>query len=455
MNTIHILIVDDESDMRQALSFSLTRQGYSVDQSSNAMDAIEKVRRLPFSLAIVDERMPNTSGIELMDMIKQTHPNLPVIIITAYGTIENSVKAMQLGASDYIQKPFSSGDIAFLVKKYAIQNRWMNVQGRAPLSGSKPMLTRNEKFMDAIRIANSVARSSATVLIQGESGTGKELLAAHIHSQSKREGSYIAVNCAALPETLAESELFGYEKGAFTGALKMKPGKFELADSGTIVLDEISELSFSLQAKLLRALQEKMIDRIGGCKSIPINFRLIAISNTDLKTAVMENTFREDLYYRLNVIPITIPPLRNRKEDVILLTDFFIEKYCLLYHFQPKKISEEVRQRLCENPWRGNVRELENIIERAVLMSQDYDVICPDHLIAEGLPFEGKNIKTNADYAISPLKNMEKEMIFKTLKEVNENRTQAAKRLGISIRTLRNKLNEYKDNAIDLKRASA
>ena len=443
-----ILIVDDDQDMRKALSYSLKNDGFVVDQSSNAFDALEKIKRNKYAIVITDEKMPNMTGFELLEDIKKEQPQLPVVMITAYGTVEKTVKAMKMGARDYILKPFSSNEISNIVKNHS-----RHIEGPSEnsltIKGEKAfedniIITEDKRFLNILKIAENVAPSQATILIQGESGTGKELLASFIHHKSRRENGYIAVNCAALPETLAESELFGHEKGAFTGAFKRKPGRFELANEGTIVLDEISELSLPIQAKLLRVLQEKKIDRIGGYKSLPIDFRLIAISNVDLKIAVQENNFREDLFYRLNVIPLTIPPLRERKQDILLLADHFIQKYAKLYNRCEKYLSDGAKKCLSVNKWRGNIRELENTIERAVLMSMERAEISENDLVMDSL-LDAQSNSLNPSEPQS-LKEMEREMIYKTLKEVNDNRTHAAERLGISIRTLRNKLNEYKEH---------
>ncbi len=292
--------------------------------------------------------------------------------------------------------------------------------------------------------ARSVAPSTATVLIQGESGTGKELLAAYVHHHSRNsQAPYVALNCAALPDTLAESELFGHEKGSFTGAVGRKIGKFELAKQGTVVLDEISEMPLPLQAKLLRVLQEKEIDRIGGTHPIPIDARVIAISNVDLKTAVNEGKFREDLYYRINVIPLTLPPLRERKEDIELLAEHFLKKYCLANQKTITGIDDVAMKMLINYSWKGNVRELENTMERAVLISVG-GIILPEHLLldlSEHEPESAATFSVNAGYTV---REMEKELILRTLKDVDDNRTHAAELLGISIRTLRNKLQEYR-----------
>ena len=451
-----ILIVDDDPDMRKALGYVLKNEGFIVEQASNGFDALEKIKGQSYSMVITDEKMPNMSGFELLEDIKKEKPHLPVAIITAYGSVEKTVKAIKLGACDYILKPFSSEKIASIVKSNSCPvDSFHKMAQQFPLepdAEAHAIITQDNHFLHVLEIAKNVAPSQATILIQGESGTGKELLAMFIHEHSRKENPYIAVNCAALPETLAESELFGHEKGAFTGAFKRKLGKFELANEGTIVLDEISELSLPLQAKLLRILQEKKIDRIGGYKSLPVDFRLIAISNVDLKIAVQENNFREDLYYRLNVIPLTIPPLRERQEDIILLANYFIKKYALLYNKVGKTLSDSAIRTLRVNQWRGNVRELENTIERAVLLSLNRSEISENDLVIDSL---GKT-STDNQFIAGPLslKEMERELIYRTLKEVNDNRTHAAERLGISIRTLRNKLNEYKESRDDFKKAS-
>jgi transcriptional regulator with PAS, ATPase and Fis domain len=298
-------------------------------------------------------------------------------------------------------------------------------------------------------MAQNIAPSRATVLIQGESGTGKELFAGFIHHHSRQtQGPYVAVNCAALPEHLAESELFGHEKGAFTGAVSRKTGKFESAEKGTIVLDEISEMPVALQAKLLRVLQEREIDRVGGSRPVPVDTRVIAISNVDLKKAVADGKFREDLFYRVNVVPLTIPPLRERKDDIPLLADYFLEKYSSMNARQTPRISEDAASLLRNHEWYGNVRELENTIERAVLIGNG-EMILPEHLILGGALGDVHPAASSGIGTGTTVREMEKQLIVKTLKEVNENRTRAAELLGISIRTLRNKLREYRQEVLE------
>ena len=306
-------------------------------------------------------------------------------------------------------------------------------------------MTQDPKLLEILELARKVASSRSTILIQGESGTGKELLAAYIHEHSGfKDEPYVAINCAALPDSLAESELFGHEKGAFTGAVTREMGKFELAKQGTVVLDEISEMTPPLQAKLLRVLQEREIDRVGGSRPVPMQARVVAISNVELKQAVSKGKFREDLYYRINVVPITIPPLRERQGDIPLLADHFLAKYSALNNQNMMPISEAAMTQLKSGAWKGNIRELENAIERAVLIGRGPKLM-PEHLILDSVALGDQPFELGVGLFLMPIREMEKQLINKTLEEVNDNRTRAAELLGISIRTLRNKLREYKD----------
>ena len=444
-----ILVVDDEPDMRTALSHALGRSGYLVDTASSGLEGLEKFKEDKHSLVITDMKMPEISGMEVLAGVKKMCPTVPVIMITAYGTINKAVEAMKEGASDYILKPFSSDALEEAVGKACRSLDSLKKAGSPKVcSEKKPakkkIITQDSELEKIVGLAKSIAPSNATALILGESGTGKELLAFYIHQNSGRSGgSYVAVNCAALPENLAESELFGHEKGAFTGAETKKPGKFELANHGTILLDEISEMPMALQAKLLRAIQEKEIDRVGGSKPVAIDARIIATSNIDLKEAVKKGKFREDLFYRLNVIPLTIPPLRERKGDISLITEYFLKRYSLANNKKMTRIAEETVTLLMKYDWKGNVRELENTIERAVLLG-DGEILLPKHLFLDEPENDGeKQIPVSVGLSV---KEMERELIFQTLKEVRGNRTHAAKILGISIRTLRNRLREYKEN---------
>ncbi len=449
MGLAPILIVDDESEMRSALSHALTRSGFTVESAASGAEALVKVKKNPFSLVITDVKMPQMSGMELLGAVKKISPGIPVMVITAYGSIHNAVEAMQAGAVDYLLKPFSFETLVATVKK-VLGNTDVSGTGVQSKAGArmqpliKTLVTRDPKMLDILELARNVATSRSTILIQGESGTGKELLAAYIHEHSGyKDEPYVAVNCAALPDTLAESELFGHEKGAFTGAVSRKKGKFELAQHGTVVLDEISEMTLPLQAKLLRVLQEREIDRIGGSRAVPMNARVVAISNIDFKKAVTDGNFREDLYYRVNVVPFTIPPLRERKGDIPLLVAHFLEKFCQLNQREMLKISDAALARLAGNSWKGNIRELENTIERAVLISNGPELL-PEHLFLDPADLDSPMPSGISIQAGMTVREMEKQLITKTLQQVDDNRTRAAELLGISIRTLRNKLKEYK-----------
>ena len=450
MGLAPILVIDDESEMRSALSHALTRNGFSVESAASGMDALVRIKKDPFSLVITDIKMPEMSGMEVLGAVKKLTPGIPVIVITAYGSIHNAVEAMQAGAADYLLKPFSFETLNATVKK-VLDCTDSNGCGQTKQNTKvqptiKTLVTEDPKLLDILKLAKSVATSRSTILIQGESGTGKELLAVYIHENSGfNDEPYVAVNCAALPDTLAESELFGHEKGAFTGAVNRKMGKFELAKHGTVVLDEISEMTLPLQAKLLRVLQEREIDRVGGSRSVPMHARVVAISNVDLKKAISENKFREDLYYRINVVPFTIPALDERKGDIPLLVEHFLEKYAQLNNQEKKKISDAAMTQLVNKEWKGNIRELENSIERAVLIGSGPELL-PEHLFFDPAdsPSRSQSHSVLSMWAGTTVKEMEKQLITKTLEEVNDNRTHAAELLGISIRTLRNKLREYK-----------
>ncbi len=445
-----ILIVDAEPEVRTEIGQSLNRVGFPVEIASDGLEALDRFKALKYSMIIADDQVPGIDGMEMLNSIKKISPKIPVVIMTANGSVHNAVAAMQAGACDYILKPFPPEVLERTVKK-AVESSARNDTDKPGASSDgrhsagKEIITRNPELIAILKQAKSIAPSKATVLIQGESGTGKELLAAYVHRCGLRpDAPYVALNCAALPDTLAESELFGHEKGSFTGAVGRKVGKFELAKNGTVVLDEISEMPLPLQAKLLRVLQEKEIDRIGGTHPIPIDARVIAISNVDLKKAIAAGKFREDLYYRINVIPLNLPPLRQRKEDIVLLAQHFMEKYNRLNRKNVARLSEAAVEILLKHSWNGNVRELENTIERAVLISSG------EHILPENLLMETSEsgIQLPAAPALKigiTVRDMEKDLIIQTLEKVNDNRTHAAELLGISIRTLRNKLREYKE----------
>lgn len=438
-----LLVVDDEPQMVIAIHETLRRSGYSITTAGSGMEALCRLKEKYFRLVITDMRMPEVSGLDLLRKVKTLAPQTPVILLTAYGTIQNAVDAMRSGAYDYLLKPFSSESLENVVR------RALNSAPKKNDKTTHAIITQDPAFARTLDQAGQAAGSTATILIEAESGTGKELLARMIHQKSPRcSGPFVAVNCAALPENLLESELFGFEKGAFTGAHVSKPGKFELAEQGTLLLDEIGEMAPILQAKLLRVLQEKEVDRIGGRDPIEIDVRVIATTNRDLQSLVRDGDFREDLYYRLNVVRLTIPPLRQRLDDIPLLVDFFCQRYGRDFGRHGISCSPEALNRLIQYDWPGNVRELENAIQRAIALCVD-SIIRPEDLLLSqsqalppGLPVQSKSPELGFSAGVT-MREMEKQLICKTLEETGGNRTQAAKRLGISLRTLRNKLNEF------------
>jgi len=444
-----ILVVGDHPDLGTEVSRNLNSAGFQAETVSSGSEAFERFSTTKYSLVISDEQISGISCLDLLNSVKKISPQIPVIIMTANGSVHNAVEAMQAGAADYLLRPFSSESLEKTVKR-AIGS--VNGNGGSlstakksdrPVAGKK-IITHNQKILDILKQARGVAPSNATVLIQGPSGTGKELLAAYVHQHSRHpQAPYVALNCAALPDTLAESELFGHEKGSFTGAVGRKIGKFEQANKGTVVLDEISEMPLPLQAKLLRVLQEKEVDRIGGTRPVPIDARVVAITNVNLKTAVADGKFREDLYYRINVIPLILPPLRERKDDIELLTHHFLEKFSLANHKKIAVIDKAALNLLLDHDRKGNVRELENVIERAILIS-DGQCVFSEHLLLDSSESRAESADRFEVKAGCTVRQMEKKLIFQTLKEVDDNRTQAAELLGVSIRTLRNKLHEYK-----------
>jgi len=408
---------------------------------STAGEAIARLRNHPFEILYTDLWLDDMPGIDLIHKVKQGVPQITIIAGASTGTAKDVMAAMHAGASDFIIDPYTTELLENALEKAVrdLTDRPLPTVRQYP---DKAFITQDKSTLAMLEVAKKVAPSAATVLITGESGTGKELLAAFVHTNSdRRDEPYVAVNCAALPEQLAESELFGHEKGAFTGAISRKIGQFESASTGTLVLDEITEMALPLQAKLLRALQEKEIVRLGSNRAISIHSRVIAISNRNMQQSVSEGEFREDLFYRLNVIPLTIPPLRERKSDIALLAEYFLDRFCRINKKKMHRISDPVMDQLIQHPWPGNVRELENTIQRGVLIG-DGNTLLPEHLILEN-PCTGPS-RSASPVAGMTVREMEKELIFNTLEEVNDNRTHAARMLGISIRTLRNKLNDYR-----------
>ena len=442
-----ILVVDDDRNICRVLKDLLEKEGFKVLTASDVDTALPIIDEQELDLIVTDLKMPGKSGMELLSYGQRRKPNVPIIMITAYGNVEAAVAAIKKGAYDFITKPFDENELLNVIEK-AISESEMNKElisnyfdKEEPFSeiiGNTPAL---QLVLQTIK---KIARTDSTVLITGETGVGKELIAREIHMASHRQNHpFVKVNCAAIPETLLESELFGYEKGAFTGAVTNKPGRFEIAHQGTLFLDEIGDMPFHLQAKLLSVLQDKAFERVGGVKTITVDMRFIAATNQDLPSAVRSGKFRSDLFYRLNVVPIQIPPLRERKEDLFSLVDYFLKKSMTKYQRKITSISPEVMASLSNYDWPGNIRELENFLERMVLMSDTHT------LTIEQLPAEiCGTVRTIPGFSLSEkIENIshgtEKQMILDALNKMNQNRTRTAKLLGISRRTLQNKIKEY------------
>ena len=447
----HILIVDDDALMLDFLSTALSRRGFRVDKADNGIVALEKIRANQYHLVLTDMRMPSVSGIEILEAVKESWPSTDVVIITGYGTIENAVEAMEKGAYNYITKPCSAAAIEHVVDR-ALEHQNLMAENRYLQSelmqryGLDSVIGRSPVMKQVFETVEVISSSAATILIMGETGTGKEVIARAIHYNSpRRNRPFIKVNCAALPADLVESELFGHEKGAYTGAFRQTKGKFEVAHKGTLLFDEIGEISPSLQPKLLRVLQEMEFERVGGeGQTIKVDVRIIATTNKDLEEEVEKGRFREDLFYRLNVVPICLPPLRERKkEDIPLLAKFFLEKYNQKNGRQIEGFSEEALNILMNHDWPGNVRELENALERAVIMCQE-NILQPEHFGLRMKSFEpagGNRLSVGTS-----LRELERELILKTLRAQDGHKEKTARILGISVRTLRNKLNAYRSS---------
>jgi len=453
----HVLIVDDELNIRRVLAAMLKREGYEVTTAADGEQALATLQKTPIHVVVTDLVMPRMGGMELLQRVAADFPDVPVIVITAHGTVDSAVQALKAGAFDFITKPFEQEELKKVIAKAtrAHELERQNVHGggdRAPLVGQ------SQGMRQIFDIVARVADSPSTILITGESGTGKELVALAIHrGSSRRDKPLIKVNCAAIPKDLVESELFGYEKGAFTGAVGSKPGRFELADGGTLFLDEIGEVPVEMQVKLLRALQESEFERVGGIKTLRVDVRLIAATNRDLKALIAEGRFREDLYYRLAVVPIALPALRDRKEDIPLLVEHFVEKYNRRLGKKVERLDDDAMQVLQAYAWPGNIRELENLMERSVLFA-DGPVITasalPDVLREKGSagppiagvgPLgalaapSGASMKEIVRHAQAEL---ERELIARALEETGGNVTRAAKRLQISRKSLQVKMKE-------------
>ncbi|HWM85474.1 MAG TPA: sigma-54 dependent transcriptional regulator [Kofleriaceae bacterium] len=470
-----ILVADDEPNLRRVLIAILRREGYEVVQAADGADAIEALSQ-PVDVIITDLKMPRVDGMEVLRHASVHHPAVPVIMITAFGTVDNAVAAVKAGAFDYIEKPFEQEQIRIIVHKAVKQSHLSRREARpllaaegAGVRGSFGLVGESLEMQAIYSIITKVADTPSTVLITGESGTGKELVAKALHEHSSRKGGpFIKINCAAIPKTLMESELFGYEKGAFTGATSSKPGRFELADAGTLFLDEIGEIPVEMQVKLLRAIQESEFERVGGIKTIKVDVRLITATNRDLEKEIKEGNFRDDLFYRLNVVPLAIPPLRQRADDIPLLVEHIINKFNERLKKRVRGISDEAMRVLQAHSWPGNIRELENVLERTILFCTG-DTIdvgdLPADLRIEGearllpitqeitvptisatVPAEGReptgptSLKAMVRAETS---RVERELITRALDETGGNVTQAAKLLKISRKSLQMKMKEF------------
>lgn len=445
-----VLIVDDETNIRKVLKALVEQQGYSASEARNGMEAISCLKKEEIHTIITDLRMPHLDGMGFLKRVSDQYPDIPVIIITAHETVDSAVSALKLGAFDYISKPFENQEMVQVIGK-AINTYQSKSRSPSDLEIHSDLISQSPKMKEILKIIQKVSDSPSTVLITGESGTGKELVARALHNRSSRsQNSFIAINCSAIPSTLIESELFGYERGAFTGAVTSKPGRFELANQGTLFLDEIGEISQEMQAKLLRVLQNSEIERVGGIQTLKIDIRLISATNKDLTEEVKKGNFREDLYYRLNVVPIYLPPLRERLEDFPTLVNFFIEKYNKKLGKKIQGMDEQAMGMLSQFEWPGNIRQLENVIERMILLNEG------DRLTLKSIP---KEILGDTPMAVSApqaignssfkeivketTQKIEKELILKALEETHGNVTRASKKLGISRKSLQNKIKEY------------
>ncbi len=449
MNREVVLVIDDKPNIREVLSGILSEEGYKVKTCGNAEEALENIGEILPDIVVTDLKMPKLDGLELMKGIRDIDCNIPVILITAYGTVSSAVQAIKEGAYDYLTKPIDYDRLKILIKRalnerrISEENIYLKQELEEKYSLDNNVIGKSNVMRKVFNLVNTVASSSSNILILGESGTGKELIARAIYYGSlRKDKQLVVVDCSALPEGLLESELFGHEKGAFTGAVDKKRGRIELANRGTLFLDEIGEMTPKIQAKLLRVLQEKLFVRVGGLKPIEVDFRLIASTNLDLKKEIKEGSFRSDLYYRLNVITIKIPPLRERKEDIPLLIDFFLRKFCTQEGNSVKPVTPEVMDCLINYDWPGNVRELENCIERLVVVCKS-DLIKLEYLTEEFIVKDyGKKpfIVLNENYSLSEI---EKQVVIKTLEKANWNKSLAAKLLNIDRKALYNRIKKY------------
>jgi DNA-binding NtrC family response regulator len=436
-----ILVVDDEPGQRQFIGGSLARE-YEVVAAANGLEASQLLSHRNFDLVMTDERMPGMGGIELIRWMRENSPETPVIVLTAYGSVETAVEAIKLGAEEYLTKPLKSPEelrivVEKVLNRRAMRDRNLLHQQETEAVFPQNVIAESESMKKIFHLADQVAQQPSTVLLTGESGTGKEVVARFIHRRSRRrDSSFVAVNCAAITETLLESELFGHEKGAFTGATQTRRGRFELANGGTLFLDEVAEMGFNLQAKFLRVLQEQRFERIGSDRTIAVDVRVIAATNKNLGQAIANKSFREDLYYRLSVFPIHIPPLRERREDILPLAEFFVRSLSARMGRPASSLSPEVQDLLCSYDWPGNARELANAIERALIVASS------GAIEKEDLPMKSELAASLSAHPRS-FAEIEKTAILESLSRNKGDRRRTSEELGISLRTLQYRLKEY------------
>jgi two-component system, response regulator FlrC len=444
MSSATVLVAEDDPNLREALCETLEMAGYQVESACDGYAALEIMRHKPVGMVVSDVQMRPMDGHELMTQVKSIYPTIPVLLMTAYGNIEKAVSAMRDGAVDYLAKPFEA---KILVEK--VEKAVLNLEQDAANEG---MVADDNKSRKLLQLAKRVASSDVTVMIGGESGTGKEVIAKYIHRNSPRaNGPFIAINCAAIPDNMLEAVLFGYEKGAYTGAHNSAPGKFEQAQGGTLLLDEISEMSLNLQAKLLRVLQEREVERLGGRKIIHLDVRVLATSNRILREEVSAGRFREDLFFRLNVFPLYLEPLRNRTQDILPLFSLFLNRYCAQQGITGKKLTKEAERSLLAYSWPGNVRELDNVLQRALIISNGNEIgtddlaFSEDEHVSANTEQDARRGRLNED-----LRSVEEQMILDALGDGNGSRKNAAEKLGISERTLRYKIARLRDAGVQI-----
>ncbi|MCP4126839.1 MAG: sigma-54-dependent Fis family transcriptional regulator [Gammaproteobacteria bacterium] len=443
MSQATVLVAEDDANLREALCETLELAGYQVEAASDGRAALAIMQRKPVGMVVSDVQMRPMDGHELMAQVKSIYPAIPVLLMTAYGNIEKAVTAMRDGAEDYLAKPFEARDLVEKVEKAVLSQ----VQSEA----NEGVVAHDKKSRKLLQLAKRVASSEVTVMIGGESGTGKEVFAQYIHRNSpKADGPFIAINCAAIPDNMLEAVLFGYEKGAYTGAHNSAPGKFEQAQGGTLLLDEISEMSLNLQAKLLRVLQEREVERLGGRKVIPLDVRVLATSNRILREEVSAGRFREDLFFRLNVFPLYLEPLRNRSEDILPLAQLFLNQHCVQQGISGKRLGPDAEKCLLAHAWPGNARELDNVMQRALILSSGSE-IGPDDLTFGEQPGSGAVEQDASRGRLNEdLRSVEEQMILDALRDGSGSRKNAAEKLGISQRTLRYKIARLREAGVEI-----